>query len=467
MKLEKNKKIEEKTNPIIERVDKCIKFDEIINDIEKTILENEIFLNPQEKNIVKKEIEKIKDFLKKNQFPSKKEIENKKEEIREKIQPIIDISNLRKDLLKYGEEIEKIGKTGRLVGEEDNGEEIFSNNEKNELQQLGKNLINFSKNKLGKDELLKKKEEIINKVEPIIGDAKERKDLKDYLTNLNDLLIKNDIQTVGKLKDDEKKIISNEIKEGLEWIKKNNNSKKNEVEKKKIEILKKIDPILKLNEKKLEEIENIEDNISNLKEFIDNNKISNIITPQEKKKVNDIINETNEYLKKNPTSDLKDLEKKKKELDEKTLPIIEDVKSREDLLFSLNNLKEKIKDDKFLKKLNEQEKKIIKDTINNIEKWMKENPNSNKKENKLKQELIEKDTKSIIEKAEKLIELDELKKELKDFVKNNEKQERNLNEKDKKLIDETSSDIKDFINSNPKNIQDIIEKRKALKKRII
>jgi len=101
---------------------------------------------------------------------------------------------------------------------------------------------------------------------------------------------------------------------------------------------------------------------------------------KKRKKILESSQEFLNWLEANPDATEKEIEQKKKELlDDKIQEIISNAESRKDLEEYINKLREKMKDPEFLENLNENDKKIIGEEIQDLSKWYADNPNATKK----------------------------------------------------------------------------------------
>jgi len=92
-------------------------------------------------------------------------------------------------------------------------------------------------------EIKEKQREVKSLIDPTISRADAEKKLDEYCTNLrNKIADEND--ALNKLNSNEKKQIMDATKEGLDWIKKNPNASKEEIDKKLGDLKTKIDPIV-------------------------------------------------------------------------------------------------------------------------------------------------------------------------------------------------------------------------------
>jgi len=127
----------------------------------------------------------------------------------------------------------------------------------------------------------------------------------------------------------------------------------------------------------------------------------------------DATKEIIEWLKNNPNATEEEINEKIRELQNKTRPIIERAEARRELDDLIKNLRNKSKNDEIIQKLSESDKKLVKNGLDDCENWLSKNYDSPMKELIKKREELEGNVKSVIDKAEQLVEIDKYTNSLK------------------------------------------------------
>jgi len=172
----------------------------------------------------------------------------------------------------------------------------------------------------------------------------------------------------------ENKQIVNQIEDVQDWISDHPESTREDVEKKERELNEKLNVPFSRAEA-----------LSGLNEYgkdIPKKKISErqeYLTPKEKKTLGDLSQDVEEWVKDHPDASKEEIVKKKKQIKDKVEPILE----RADAMISLKKTMDDFeqKKDRLNDHLTESEKKKIKNTLEDLEEWMKDSPDAKKRRN--------------------------------------------------------------------------------------
>jgi len=165
------------------------------------------------------------------------------------------------------------------------------------------------------------------------------------------------------------------------------------------EVKDKIDPIIE----KVEALKDLEAFVENLEDRTnDKNDPISSLSKNEVKKINDILDDLKTYPKKNPEADAKEITDKKEKEIEKLEPLLNKASKLRDLSEYGNNMRKRLdKDDLLSDMLSDQDKKAIRDATDELENWLKNNPNATAEEIDEKRRELEKKLEPIIKKAKK------------------------------------------------------------------
>jgi len=106
---------------------------------------------------------------------------------------------------------------------------------------------------------------------------------------------------------------------------------------------------------------------------------------KKRKKIGEVLNELNEWLSANPNAKKEDIEKKHREAKDKIEAILSRGEAMSELSDISNNTTER--KDKVEKYLTEKEKRDIEKEVQDLQDWIKANPNAKKDEIERKKEI--------------------------------------------------------------------------------
>jgi hypothetical protein len=366
---------------------------------------------------------------KENEFKSNVEKEDKKKKFKRDI--ICDLNNLRNRLNNDDESISNI-----------------SENDKKKINEAIKEFEDWLKENPNatEEEIEKQKKKLDEKINPLLQKGDSRRRLENLIGDLR-RRNEDDNDELSKLSEDDKKKLLDIVKDFEEWLKKNPNASEKEINEKYKELLKKSDPFTNKSKKRrdlIDEVNKLRNNV------VDKDGLSDYLSDEEKKKILDLSKEFLQWLEQNPDASEKEIEKKKRELDDKISEIVEAAQLKKDFDQKINNLNDKLKDENFNKNLSEVEKKQLNDQINESSKWLNDNPDSSKSDTTKRMKSFDENTKDIISKAEKQSEIKNKAKDLLKKLNDSNEPLSSLTPKEKKIIESECKEVLDELKNNDK-----------------
>jgi hypothetical protein len=186
----------------------------------------------------------------------KNRLEERENQIKEKVFPIIEVAEKKIELENYCNEMKKkmyedpdllkyLSNYDRRAMDEDIGEclEWLADNPNVTSAEIDNERINLKE-----------------KLEKTVDKVKSHADLENYINKLKESL--KDEEISSKLSDDERKIIEDEIEKTSQWLNENPNAKKEEYDSKKQELKSVVEPIFKKFAKR-NEVENYFNDLKN------------------------------------------------------------------------------------------------------------------------------------------------------------------------------------------------------------
>jgi len=293
-----------------------------------------------------------------------------------------------------------------------------------------------------KKEAIDKKKELEVKVNPIIDKALARQNLDNYAHLLLSKL-RDDEKLKKSLTPEEKKQFEKITKEIIEWLDKNPNATKEEIEEKRKELEDTVQKAIERSDAKYDLVEQVDQ----IKERL-NGDLSKILNSDEKKTIEKLTRETEKWVENNPTADKKKFEQKKSEFDAQVIPLIKKAEARSELTNYGTDILKRIETDKKLQStLPSQDKKLIEKETKEALDWMKKN------EDKATAEQINQKKIDLEEKVQPILDRAEVTKDLTIAVMNVEntlKENDALNPEEKKKIQNELQKLKEWLDKNPK-----------------
>jgi len=201
-----------KIQPIINKAEATKELGESIQNIENTLKnDNKVTdgLLLQEQKTIKDLIEKTKDWIEKNPKAKRKEADEKQQDIENQINPLFNKARNRADIKDYIKNIKNI------IKEEQDGlnleEKSLIDNSIKDIE----NWIQDSSINSNIQDIKKKKENLIELIDPILNNAKSRNELFKYATSIKEKSKIDKTLTIGEKEEIEKATnnVLNKLKE--------------------------------------------------------------------------------------------------------------------------------------------------------------------------------------------------------------------------------------------------------------
>jgi len=385
------------------------------------------FLTTKERKILDDALEELNEWIKNNPDAKKEDIEKKRKEIMDRIEPLLSRASAMKDLDDYGTNLKK---------RKDEVSDLLTTKEKKIIDDVVLDISDWiqDNSEAKKEEIEKKKKQCQDKAEPILTRAEALKDLNDSTNHIK----KRKEKLGNNLNSKEKKIIDNKVEDVNDWVKDHPDAKKEDIEKQKKSLIEVTDPIFG----KGDAIKSLQGTLEETKKRKE--KLANFLTPKENKQIVNQIEDVQDWISDHPESTREDVEKKERELNEKlNVPF-----SRAEALSGLNEYGKDIpkKISERQEYLTPKEKKTLGDLSQDVEEWVKDHPDASKEEIVKKKKQIKDKVEPILERADAMISL---KKTMDDFEQKKDRLNDHLTESEKKKIKNTLEDLEEWMKDSP------------------
>jgi len=422
---EQIKELDEKVRPVVEKVDSQEKLEETLKEIKEKMKDPNIVsrIKKDDIKLIEKEVKEAIDWKnKEGSLAPSNDINKKRLELEKKVNPIIEKAEAQDILETYARDLRR-----RLNDENDIGGGV-SEKERKTITSAVEDALGFLNENPNatKKEAIDKKKELEVKVNPIIDKALARQNLDNYAHLLLSKL-RDDEKLKKSLTPEEKKQFEKITKEIIEWLDKNPNATKEEIEEKRKELEDTVQKAIERSDAKYDLVEQVDQ----IKERL-NGDLSKILNSDEKKTIEKLTRETEKWVENNPTADKKKFEQKKSEFDAQVIPLIKKAEARSELTNYGTDILKRIETDKKLQStLPSQDKKLIEKETKEALDWMKKN------EDKATAEQINQKKIDLEEKVQPILDRAEVTKDLTIAVMNVEntlKENDALNPEEKKKI---------------------------------
>jgi len=319
---EQIKELDEKVRPVVEKVDSQEKLEETLKEIKEKMKDPNIVsrIKKDDIKLIEKEVKEAIDWKnKEGSLAPSNDINKKRLELEKKVNPIIEKAEAQDILETYARDLRR-----RLNDENDIGGGVSEKERKTITSAVEDALgfLNENPNATKKKEAIDKKKELEVKVNPIIDKALARQNLDNYAHLLLSKL-RDDEKLKKSLTPEEKKQFEKITKEIIEWLDKNPNATKEEIEEKRKELEDTVQKAIERSDAKYDLVEQVDQ----IKERL-NGDLSKILNSDEKKTIEKLTRETEKWVENNPTADKKKFEQKKSEFDAQVIPLIKKSRSK-------------------------------------------------------------------------------------------------------------------------------------------
>jgi formate-dependent nitrite reductase cytochrome c552 subunit len=208
-------KVNEKVSPVIEKAKKRKELSDLHQSIKNKLKdENDSLshLSSEERKRIKDANDELEKWLKENPDATKEEIEAKRKEFEDKVDPLLRKAQLRADL-------DELAKSYRdRVNDDSDCLSQLNSKEKKIIMDATQEILDWLKKNPNatEEELQEKIRQLQNKTRPIIERAEARKELETTANNLKERSERE--ETRDKIPLNDQKSIDKNLKEALEWL---------------------------------------------------------------------------------------------------------------------------------------------------------------------------------------------------------------------------------------------------------
>ncbi|KAL9651896.1 hypothetical protein ABK040_000242 [Willaertia magna] len=385
---DKERECREKVDPIINKAKARQNLKDEIQKLKEKIQQDSdvsgLALTEEEKKQVENAINESLDFLDtvaNKPTTSVEQIKDKLNDLKNKVNPVVEKARARKDLEKYATTVrDKVNNDDQLA-------QRLTATEKKTIDNAAKDALDFI-NARGSNaslfEIKEKKRETKEKVEPSLLRAEKHRDLENFATNIRNRA-NNELK--DKLSPEEKKLVDQETQKTLDWLTKNKNAPLKEVESQQRQLEQKISPIIDRAQAK----KDLETFATNVRDKLKNDKeLASTLSNEEKKTIDEKVQSTLDWLKKNPNATLNDIALKRKQLENVVNNIFDDKEAAQNLKNYADRVLEVLAKNKQVQKnLTEEEKRAIQDFAEEARDFLAENPNATYRQIRLEKKKLE------------------------------------------------------------------------------
>jgi len=167
-----------------------------------------------------------------------------------------------------------------------------------------------------------------------------------------------------------------------------------------------VDPIL-IRAQAVSDLSKFAQEVKDKKEQLGDN-----LNEKERKQIDDLVKNVNDWIKENPEAQKVEIDRKRKELKDKSTPILMRGQASADLKQKIKDINDKA--NQLSEFLTEKEKKQLSDLSKDYSDWMISNPNASREE-------IEKKNKEFTDKSQKILSRAEAMNDLSQNIKDHKK----------------------------------------------
>jgi hypothetical protein len=299
---------------------------------------------------------------------------------------------VRKDLSLFANDLRQ-----RLELDQDLVDKL-TKEEKRILDDASKDTLNWlEKNKNANiNDLMKKKKEMDELTKPIISRVEALNDLEKFKNDIRKRM-QDDDDDINKLSKKDLKKINDCLNEIDDWIQENPNATSKEIEEERERQRERLKPILS----KAKARADLEDYATDMRKKLNEEEgLNEMLSDKEKRILDDATEELMEWLKENPNATEDEINEKKREIQKKLDPILNKGRKRKEFSDFITDLKSKINDENDpLSSLNSSDKRRILDNLEELQEWLRENPNATEEEIEEKKREFNKKNKETIDRA--------------------------------------------------------------------
>ena len=446
---EKQRELLNKIKPILARAQTRNDLENYAHDLRKKINDDDDMmfdlLGDEDKGTLLDAIREIEDYLLEHPHATAQDLQDKLDETKKRVDPILAKAKAKKDLLDY------VAVARDRLNNDDKLNNRITPEEKRAIQTALDDFDKWIKNHPNTDveNLKKQKQRLKQKLEPIITRADAHNSLEDYNHRMKKRI--EDPDDLGDLLDDmDKKQVQKEIKDSEDFLKKVEKDPSkftaDDINNKKKEMKEKVMPLLEKAEKR----KDLKDLSQSIRDRInDSNDLAKYVSPKDKKTLENECKEVEDWVKNNKRATPQQVDEKKKKFQEKTKPILEGAELRKQLDQYADRLQDRLDDKAFVEKLKPEEKRALTDAVNEMKTFLKNNPEASAKQ---VEEFRDKTNDTVLPILERVREQDSLAHHVanvRDKVRDDPQLSKYLSEKEKKAIQKAADDAEKILKSKP------------------
>jgi molecular chaperone DnaK (HSP70) len=446
----KRRELDAKIRPILNRAMERNKLEQYAHDVKKRIEDEDFDLLDDDLAEIQQKIKRTLEEMHDNPELTPEKLQEMLQNLKKVVEPIIEKAIVV-------DELEEAAKgLRRRVREVNDPLSKLSDEEKKLLENEAKKALEFLENNphATADEVREKLNKFNENTDPITGRTAAHEKLNNYATNLKERAA-NDVKLAQNLRPDEKKTIEEAVQETLDWIKKNPNATKEQLEDKYSSLTKITEPIMKRAEAKSK----LNDFAYGIRERLADrgpNSLASNLTDKERQLVDDAISDALDKVRRNPDMSEKELKQTLKRLHERVDPLVGAAQSRGDLNDYTSTLRSKVLQDKKLAPLlTDEEKKILEQALEETVAWSA--PKRGLK-NDASEELVaqkrsdlESKVRPILERTNARLDLESRANAMRDRLAKDKKLADRLTPQEKKLIEDAINEALTFTKKSNKD----------------
>jgi hypothetical protein len=339
-------------------------------------------------------------------------------------------------------------------------DKYLSTSDKQQLKQAAEKTLDWlSKNKTSKDALLvdiiAEKRAFEDKVNPILSKAYQKQELVDYAQDIKNR-VDNDKTISTYLDAQEINDIKNKCSDIENWVKSNPNATIATMKEKKNDAEAVIQPLIE----RAESHSSLRTMATNLINEVE--ELGDSISKQDKGKIQDSCKDTLNWLDKNKKASKRQVEAKRKELDDNVQSLLSGARLLKGLQNEIDEYRQKLKEDQKMNNFPDSAKKLINEKLDDLSKWIKQNSNAPleeivKRRNELKQFIAD-----IIDKQDAHKDLRDYAEKVLKVLEHNKTVRRAMTEKDRQAAKDYAEDILDWLRRNPSAPAHEVREKKRL-----
>ncbi|KAF0976163.1 hypothetical protein FDP41_004838 [Naegleria fowleri] len=456
----KERELLSKIKPILARAKTRNDLENYAHDLRKKAsgeedegLDYDLLLGDEDKRNLHDAIREVEDYLLEHPHATAQDYEDKLQETKKRIEPILKKARAKKELLDYAS-----GMRDRVQNDQDLKKRI-SPEERRGMEQALDDFDKWIKNhpNADLDTLEKQRQRLKQKLEPVVSRVDAHNTLDEYINRTRKRI--DDKDDLGDLLDDmDKKTLQKELKDSEDFLKKveKDPSKFNadDISQKKKDLKEKMAPLLEKANKRKE----LKDQARRVRDVLSSDhELSPFLSPKERKLIENETQDMEDWIRNNKKATPQQIEERRKKFEEKVQPVLSNAEQRKALSDYAQRIKDRLEDSQFVDKLKPEEKKALQEAHDELKNFLAKNPEATSKDIEKQRDKANEKVLPILERVREQAALENHVNNVRDKVRDDPQLSKFLSDKEKKAIEKAVQDVEKTLKNKPS----VAESKKA------